>query len=134
LQTDPENLVYRRYLGEDLEIRAVALIARGDHVRAADVAEELPRLLPADPRCHIYAASFLVQCAAAARDTALAEPQRQALATAYESRAIQVLTQAVARRVIQGVDKLDIPELAPLRTRADFQELLNALKVVPVGS
>jgi tetratricopeptide (TPR) repeat protein len=135
LRADPENLSYRINLGEDLVFKARALIARDDHVRAADAAEELPRLLPADLRGYLEAASFLVKCAAAAaRDTALAEPQRQARAAAYESRAIQVLAQAVARRLIQGVGPLDIPELSRLRTRTDFQQLRKAVRDVPVGS
>ncbi len=135
LKADPENPTYRLKLGEDLALWSLALIKRGDHARAADFAEELPRLFPNNLQRNHDAAELLVGCAAAAaRDSKLSEPGRQALVTAYESRAIQVLVQAVARRLIQRADQLDIPEFSSLKGSDEFQRLLNALRPVPVGS
>ena len=135
LRADPENPTYRVNLGEDLVVWAIALIARGDHARAADVAEELPRLLPDDLQHNCHAAAFLVQCGeSATRDAKLSELQRQELVTSYESRAIQILAQAIARHVIRRAEQFDIPEFSRLRGRPDFQRLLESLRGVPVGS
>ena len=69
LKEDSKNPTYRSYLGEDLVVWANALIALGDHARAADAAEELPWLLPDNLRRHYDAAAFLVRCARRRRET-----------------------------------------------------------------
>ena len=134
LQADPENPTYRAQLGEDLVVRAVALIGRGDHARTAETAEELARTNPDDLARTNDAASFLVKCAEAAeRDPAIPEAERPTLAASYESRAIQVLRQAVARRLIRAPEQLDHAEFQRLRKRPDFQKLRSDREPPRVG-
>ncbi len=111
---------------------AETLIHLRDHAEAARIAEHLsPIPLPKNWSGHLSAGWFLARCAALAeKDNALSSEQRQELAAGYADRAVSHLRRALQR----GYNDFDYlktdEELAIVRGRKDFQELL-AVRLEP---
>ena len=129
LTRNPENRLYRKGLADDLGVMAIVLRENGGIDRAADAAEELPRLLPDDFKIYGHAVAILIDCASAvAGDDRFAEDRRVELTERYQKRAVHLLRQAVIRGVILLPGQLDRDEFRPLRGRADFERLREGLK------
>jgi serine/threonine-protein kinase len=111
-------------------LRGQALVKAGAHARAAAEAKAVAQTpgLADDFRC--AAACIGAQAVQSARaDRRLSPAERDAAAEAYGAEAVAQLRRLVAAKYFQkgtnqAVLQLD-PSLAPLRSRADFQELLK---------
>jgi serine/threonine protein kinase/tetratricopeptide (TPR) repeat protein len=108
---------------------ALVLAGRGDHARATDKAIAVAR-----PENLSLANLYNITCvfakssAAAESDTKLSPPDRNRLKMRYADRAVDFLRQAVAKG-FQSVAALNSdPDLAPLRSRPDFQELVQEVE------
>jgi len=108
---------------------AKILVKRGEHEEAARVAEEWSLDVSGSIPANYYAACFLARCAAlAGKDPKRPEAARQDLARLYADRAMVLLHRAVRlgyhdTRLLKEDDNL-----APLRPREDFQQLVAALE------
>jgi tetratricopeptide (TPR) repeat protein len=120
----PQNQRLRGLLRDDYGVLCLALIRSGDDAQAAAAALELPRILPDDVQEHLRAAGFLAECARLAATT----PASKLGEDVYLERAIAVLRQAAAKRLLRDPNMLRIKELAPLRSRAEFRELERKLE------
>jgi serine/threonine-protein kinase len=101
----------------------------GDHAALARHVNELVRVAPAHKDTSFDAAAELARAISLAeKDAKLADAERASLAASYGRRAMEYLQQAVA----QGYQNLDALEkdarLGPLRTREDFQALLQKVR------
>jgi serine/threonine-protein kinase len=124
LADEPRNPRVRVLLRDDYGVLCLALIRSGADVEAASAAEELPRIFPDDAQEHLRAAGFLAECAR----LAAAAPDGGPREDAYLRRAIALLRQAAAKHLLRDPKVLRIKELAPLRPRAEFQELQRTLE------
>jgi serine/threonine-protein kinase len=125
LQSDPKNREYRERLYAHYFHLAKTRLALKDHAGAAQAAVEIRRSCP-DPRTAGYqAAVFLAGCLALAdRDPQLSTDRRKALTDQYGRKAVAILAEAI-RKGFGDRDKLSqAGDLAPLRSRKDFQELV----------
>jgi serine/threonine-protein kinase len=100
-----------------------------DHTGLAHVAGKLAQIRPSVAADSELAAKFLGRCVTLAeQDSALADDQRQTLARSYADQAIEHLQEAV-RRGFKNVAALKTSaELAPLRDRSEFQQLIKELE------
>ncbi len=126
LEADARQPHLRPYLYDLYANWAESQVQRGKHAEAARAAGELPRLALDEGRAYRRAAGFLARCVPLAeQDRQLSDQERQELAQTYADRAMAWLREAV-HRGLQGVDQLrEAPDLAPLRSRLDFQKLLS---------
>jgi serine/threonine-protein kinase len=124
LADEPRNQKVRTFLRDDYGVLCLALIRSGADVQAAAAAEELPRTLPDDAQEYLRAAGFLAECARLAATAANGAPREDA----YLQRAVALLRQAAQKRLLRDPKALQIKELAPLRMRAEFQELERTLE------
>jgi serine/threonine-protein kinase len=120
LDSNPRSDIDREFLRDDYSALCAVLIRDKTHDQAATVAEELPRLMPDDPRETVRAAAFLGQCAT------LAGPGRDG--EAYAKKAVELIRAAVDRQVINRPDELRSKQLDLFRTRADFQDVVRTLE------
>jgi serine/threonine-protein kinase len=121
---DPQNRRVRALLRDDYGVLCLALLRSRDDVHAAAAAEKLPGILPDDAQEYLRAAGFLAECAR----LAAARPDGGPSEDTYLRRAIAFLRQAAAKRLLRDPEVLRIKELAPLRPRAEFQELERELE------
>jgi serine/threonine-protein kinase len=121
LDADPQNRIARGYLRDDYSVLCLACLRLNSPEKAADAAEELPRLFPDQGKEHLRAAAFLAHCASSAREGA-----GEMAAEAFARRSIEVLRRAVDERLVNPADLNQVPELKPLQARPDFQQLLRA--------
>jgi len=87
-------------------------------------------------RCCRHAGyAHALSATAVLKDTELAAGERDRLADQYATRAVELLSRAKARGYFSSAnarDELDTaPELAPLRSRPDFQKLVAEVKASP---
>jgi hypothetical protein len=89
----------------------------------------MPRPSLPDESWSRFVAGILARCIPLAeQDSTLAVEKRPQLAKAYEDQAIDFLRQGFHRATGPSMDALkNDPNLAPLRPRTDFQELLREL-------
>jgi hypothetical protein len=134
LKADPANATYRLFYRNNLQTVAGSYMGLADHARLAAAAEELARAgLHAADDPHL-AACYLGRCVElAARDAKLDEGKRKELAQAYGDRALALLRQARDRGYKNTARWKTEPDLAALRPRADFQQLLKDVAAVPKG-
>ena len=119
----------RQYFG-----LAEAQLRLGQFAAVASSAEEGPALLPGEWGAEYVAAMLLSRLAARiAGDAGLEEQQRRTLTETHAARAVALLRAAVKDGLPQPEKAMlgQKPELAPLRTRADFQELLREVDKTP---
>jgi serine/threonine protein kinase/tetratricopeptide (TPR) repeat protein len=109
--------------------RAVALAGRGDHARATAEANAVGRQEGlGQSNDYNIACVFALSSAAAGNDSKLAPADRTRLKEQYADRAMEFLHRAVAKGY-QNAPSIKIdPDLAPLRSRDDFQKLVRELK------
>jgi tetratricopeptide (TPR) repeat protein len=120
VEADPRDRANREFLRDDYSVLCLALLHARAHADAANAAEELPKVLPDDASESLRAAAFLVECGAAASDDPSAPDS-------YARRAVALLRRAVERQILTDPASLQIPELAPLRARPDFEDLRKTL-------
>jgi tetratricopeptide (TPR) repeat protein/tRNA A-37 threonylcarbamoyl transferase component Bud32 len=111
-----------------LSARAAVLARRGQHADAAATAEKLAAHSPIAAPNVYNAACGLAQCAAAAGRSP--EPDL-ALVERYAARAVALLGQAQSAGFFKDPAKIELlktdKDLEPLRARADFQKLADAV-------
>jgi hypothetical protein len=124
----PGHPKFKKSLGSGYVILAETLVRLGDHGAAAKAAVELPQYSPTEGSWNYHAAAFLARCIPLAeQDPALPPEQRAARARAYGDQAMALLRQGLGRNLDSEQLKAD-PNLASLRPRADFQNLLRELE------
>ncbi|HKM56315.1 MAG TPA: tetratricopeptide repeat protein, partial [Isosphaeraceae bacterium] len=123
LDLSPENSDYRANLRAAYNVSSIVLRDLGETARAADAAEQLPRILPEDRGSYYNAAALLTKCLKASRN------QGQD----YGRRAVRVLQQAAKNRLIKDPKELDFPDFADLKERDDFRRLRQSLEPPRAG-
>jgi tetratricopeptide (TPR) repeat protein len=121
---------FGRRLGRQCHVLAETLVRLGDHAAAAELAGELPRHLPPAEAVYRSVAGLLARCVPLAeQDRALPAEKRVALAEAYGAQAVALLRQGLRHGPGPGAERLKAdPALAPLRPRADFQQLIREVE------
>jgi hypothetical protein len=105
------------------------LAGRGDHARATAEADVVARLQGlGDTNLYNIACVFSGSSAAAAKDSKLTPADRTRLKAQYADRAMESLHQAVAKGFQKTAVLKSDPDLAPLRSREDFQKLVQELE------
>jgi tetratricopeptide (TPR) repeat protein len=129
LKTNPLHPQYRFYLRGDYRDLAKTLLRLGNHAEVARVAEKLSGVFPENPAGWYEAGGFLAQCATLAQKApALGDGERHELTRRYADQAMQMLRAALAKG-FRDVEHLKQNQgLDPLRSRADFKELLAQLE------
>jgi tetratricopeptide (TPR) repeat protein len=114
--------------------RTNGLARRGDHARATEEAEDVVRqggLTSID--LYNVCCTFCLASAAADKDGKLSPTDRNRLKTRYADRAMDYLGQAVIKGFRNPSRIKGDSDLAPLRTREDFQKLLAELEASSVS-
>jgi tetratricopeptide (TPR) repeat protein len=126
----PSNPAYASALARHYRVLAEALVQLGDHAAAARAAAETPRPPAPDEWADRYWAGILARCIPLAeQDSTLPVEERQALARAYGDRAMVLLRSSAQRGSAPRLPPLKAdPKLAPLRSRADFQQLIREVE------
>jgi tetratricopeptide (TPR) repeat protein/tRNA A-37 threonylcarbamoyl transferase component Bud32 len=109
--------------------RAGVLAGRGEHVRATDEANAVARhedLFAIN--LYNIACVFSRSSAAAEKDTKLSPADQTGLKAQYADRALEFLQQAVAKGFQNAPGMKSDPDLAPLRSREDFQKLVHEVE------
>src|SRR5262249_52503031 len=108
---------------------AEVLVELVEHSEAAKAAAELPRLFPNNWKEYHRAAELLARCVPLAeKDVRLPEDQRRSLTQAYADQAVGLLREAVAKGCTDAAQLTKPKAFDPLRSRADFQELVRTLE------
>jgi tetratricopeptide (TPR) repeat protein len=129
LKSNPRHPVYREFLGNHHRGLTGCLVLLGEHGAAAKSAADAPRLYPDSWQECVRAAEFLARCVPLAeKDVRLPEGQRRTVAQTYVDQAVAWLREAVAKGCKDAGQLTKPPEFDPLRSRADFQELVRALE------
>jgi serine/threonine protein kinase len=116
---------YRGHLGLLTEVHA-GLLERGDAVRTAEACRDLGWDAPADA---YNSARFLGMCIPiVAKHVKLDDKQRKEAAQFYGDAAMKLLREAVSKGYKEVAQMKKDAELAPLRQRKDFQELVAELE------
>jgi hypothetical protein len=109
--------------------RANVLAERGDHARATDEAEAVARQEGLGQINHYNIACVFAQSSAAAEhDGKLAPADRTRLKAQYAGRAIEFLRRAVARGFENVAALKGDSDLAALRSREDFRQLVQEVE------
>jgi tetratricopeptide (TPR) repeat protein len=115
-------------LRNHLDYLADAMIRQQDHAAIPDVAARLAQAIPADAAVALKATRYLCQCINLAdKDGALSPDERDAAKQAYADQAMEHLREAV-RRGVPVPQRIKTDRLlAPLRSRSDYQQLVQEL-------
>jgi hypothetical protein len=109
--------------------RAATFAGEGDHVRAAEAAEDLARRPnPSSVDVYDVACVYARSAAAAGRDPRLSSADRTRLQAQYADRAIALLRDAVARGYRHPVAMKTDHDLDSLRARDDYRKLIADLE------
>jgi tetratricopeptide (TPR) repeat protein len=129
LDANPHNPFYRKVFCTNRRLLAATLVHLGEHSAAAAAAAELARGA-FEPASDTYgAACFLFRCVPLAeKDGKLSKPKRRELAKTYADQALETLRQAVARGYKNAAHLRQDPDLASLRSRPEFQQLVRDLE------
>ena len=116
--------VYQSYIG-----LAQIAIAAGDHASLAELGQSHANLVP-DRAADLFDAAKLTALAVplAARDAKLSADLQRETSEIYARQAMELLRRAHAKGMRDAKAVRDEPDLAPLRTRADFEELLKSME------
>jgi tetratricopeptide (TPR) repeat protein len=125
LSLAPRNVDYHKAASAAYAALIETLIRLREHDNAAKVVAELVALSPdSGPEC-FRAASFLARCVTlTANDSQLTNTRRSGVAAAYSGRAIELLRESARRRHPNFEALKSDRSFDPLRSHADFQELL----------
>ncbi len=113
--------------------RALTLVHLGDHVRATAEAQELAQAKAmASTTLYDLACVYALASVFAHRDATLALAEQERLASDYASRSVGLLAKAQAAGFFKEQAEFEHlkkdPDLDPLRSRPDFQQLLHELE------
>jgi serine/threonine-protein kinase len=127
LKLRPTHPLINRRLGQHYRVLAETLVRLGDHSAAAQAAAEHLLYIPNDEKEYLRVAELAARCVTLAEDDeTIPDEKRKALAKAYGDQAIALLRQRLLHRPSPSVAELKAsPSFAPLRLRADFQELVH---------
>jgi hypothetical protein len=110
-------------------IRAMVLAGRGEHARATDEANAVARQ---EGVGHVIdynsACVFALSSVAAENDGKLDPAERARLKAHYAGRAAEFLRRAVAKGFQDATALRNDPDLAPLRSREEFQKLVQEVE------
>jgi hypothetical protein len=110
-------------------LRANVLAGRGEHARASDEATSVARQEGlGGSNYYNIACIFALSSAAVATDSKLAAADRGKLKEQYASRAMEFLRRAVDKGFQSAASLKTDGDLAALRSRADFQTLLQEVE------
>ncbi|HMC10902.1 MAG TPA: tetratricopeptide repeat protein, partial [Pirellulaceae bacterium] len=124
----PKKRTYAASLsGYYRELGDTALLQK-DHAQVAESAHQLAQTRSDIAADAVLAARFLGRCVTLAEhDEQLTADERQLLANSYADQAVAHLREAIRRGYKNVASLKDLAALAPLRDRADFQQLLQEL-------
>jgi serine/threonine protein kinase len=109
------------------DLASTALLQK-DHAAAADAADKMCKVRPDNAADAQSAARLVGRCVALAeQDLQLSEDDRRALAQSYADESMRHLHEAVRRGYKNDAALRTLTDLAPLRKRADFQQLIQEL-------
>jgi tetratricopeptide (TPR) repeat protein len=129
LRASPGHPVYRNFCRLNRWRLAETLLELKQHAAAAEAAEQFLQVSFEMPRDAYTAAGLLAGCARlAADDEQLTQRERQQRATAYAESALSALRQAVDKGFTDVAQLKQDPTLDPLRSRAEFQQLVADLE------
>jgi serine/threonine protein kinase/Flp pilus assembly protein TadD len=129
LDANPHHPFYRAVFCDVERDLAATLLDLGEHAAGAEAAANLARLAFEPANDTYKAACLLSRCLPVAKnDAKLPETRRQELAKSYGDRALETLRQAVAKGYRDVAQMRKAPDLDPLRSRTDFQDLLAELE------
>jgi tetratricopeptide (TPR) repeat protein/tRNA A-37 threonylcarbamoyl transferase component Bud32 len=117
--------------------RALAVARAGEHARAVAEANDLAQGKPPPSPDAIYDLACVgsLAVAAAAADGKLLPAERDKLTQQYATQALALLARASEKGLFQNAAQVERlkkdPDLAPLRSRADFQKFLRRLEDRP---
>jgi hypothetical protein len=124
----PQNTSYLQALQAHYEAQAKLLLQLREFDKAAEVAAEFPPLFPDAWQPCLVAARLLARCASAAEaDSRLEETRRRERARAHADRAVQRLREAVEKGYQDPAALQNDRDLACLRDRPDYQQLVGDL-------
>jgi tetratricopeptide (TPR) repeat protein len=119
---------HHRALFEHHREKAEVLLAMGSHARVAQAAQVLPASIPEDHAGYLHAGFFLARCVPLVKkDDHLSPAQKDELAESYSRAAVQMLARAVEKGYRARLQLEKDPRLLPLRSRPDFQNVLEQL-------
>jgi serine/threonine-protein kinase len=129
LKANDRNPTYRISFRTNRQVLAEALLDLGDHTAAADAADQLVQAA-VEPTGDVYnAGCFLARCVPLAeRDSKLTLSERQERAQAYANRAVAALRHAIQNGFKNVPHMRKDPNLDPLRSKPEFQQLLKELE------
>jgi serine/threonine-protein kinase len=128
LASDARSPSYRLALCLSYRNYAEVLKRLAAHAELAAAAQELPRVAPDDPDAYRYAAIYLAgSVILLAGDASIAPSAREPLQEEYARTAVDLLREALERRLIRDPRELANPNFDPIRQRNDFQRLLKQL-------
>jgi tetratricopeptide (TPR) repeat protein len=129
LEANPRHPEYRQYYCENRFRQTLTLLSLCDHTAASATAEQLAQAAVDRIGDNYNAACYLARCVPSAeKDDKLDETERKMLVQRYGERALKLLRQAV-QKGFKDVQQLKTdPDLAPLRAREDFQQLVAELE------
>jgi tetratricopeptide (TPR) repeat protein/tRNA A-37 threonylcarbamoyl transferase component Bud32 len=136
LRYKPQHPQYVQFLCKHYGVLADTLVQLRDHGAAATAAAELANLTAriddvpgAQWQVYFRAASLLARCVPLAEnDPLLSEAQQRATTQRYAEQAMNWLRQAIAKGYKDAKRLQEVPDLASLRQRPDFENLLSALR------
>jgi tetratricopeptide (TPR) repeat protein len=129
LSANPRNPLFGQRLADSYKTLAQMLIQLAEHAAAAKVAAELPRVWPGRAQDAYDAAGLIARCVPLAQqDESLPEAKRHEVARAYGDQALAFLQEALQKGYNDIAHLKKDPNLDPLRSRADFQQLLAGLQ------
>lgn len=132
LQAAPTNAKHAEYLRGDYHGVGDMALLQKDHAAAADAADKLAQVWPDNAADAELAARFFGRCVELAQnDMRLSELERIELAQSYADRSMEYLREAVRRGFNNAAAIKTRAALAPLRQRADFQQLVAELEAKP---
>jgi tetratricopeptide (TPR) repeat protein len=130
LAANPKHAVYRRYLRNHYWMLADIHLAVGAHADAAAAARKMTEVFPESWSDLYRAAVQTARCIPIVEQDASLDPaRRRKLVEEYAVQAVGQLRQAIARGMRRSGPLADVPELAPLRGRKDFQRLVPRLEI-----
>jgi serine/threonine-protein kinase len=128
LKDKPGDADYRKAFGKHLRSRTDILLMLGDHAAASATAAELAAFASQSAKEAHDAACYLARCVKLAQtDPKLTETLRKERAQAYGDRAMHLLRKAVDRGYKDVANLKTEADLEPLRSRADFPQLITDL-------
>jgi tetratricopeptide (TPR) repeat protein len=129
LRSNPRHHYYRQMFRDNRQQLAKARVGLGEHAAAGTAVEDMLKIGYDQAQDNYEAAGIFARCIPLAeKDGKLREARRQELAKSYGDGAIAALRRAVKNGYKDVANIKNDKDLDPLRSRADFKELLQELE------